>query len=176
MTLRARSPCLKAFWLAAALPSGVTGPVERWALARLASICFSDAMIWLPDSRVAGEASKTSGIHGGRAARGGYVAGREGVRGWRIYFVGAGTGGGGEIECTEDAMVALLGAQCLNGVDGCGTQGRQQTGDNRDEGKHCYDSGEPDWIEGGDSVEHLGDELCRDHECNCAGHKSNCQQ
>jgi hypothetical protein len=52
---RAWSPCLKEFWLAAALPSGVRGPVERWALRRLARICFSDATRGSPDGSVAGE-------------------------------------------------------------------------------------------------------------------------
>src|SRR5262249_33726085 len=40
------SPCLVAFWEDAALPSGVRGPVECWALARLASICAEDD-IWV---------------------------------------------------------------------------------------------------------------------------------
>src|SRR6476660_244176 len=61
---------------------------------------------------------------------------------------------------TQDPS-ALLGAQCPNRVDGCGAQSWQQAGDNRDEGKHRCNGGEPDWIEGGDSVEHLFDEPCR---------------
>jgi hypothetical protein len=28
----------------------VVGPVDAWALARLASICFSDAIIWSPNT------------------------------------------------------------------------------------------------------------------------------
>ena len=35
-------PCLRAFWEERALPSGVRGPVECLALARLASCCFSE--------------------------------------------------------------------------------------------------------------------------------------
>src|SRR6266508_3707952 len=35
-------PCLVAFWAERALPSGVRGPVERAALARLAASCLSD--------------------------------------------------------------------------------------------------------------------------------------
>src|SRR6266700_474049 len=76
---------------------------------------------------------------------------------------------------TQDPA-ALLGAQCPNRVDGCGAQSWQQAGDNRDEGKHCCNGGEPDWIEGGDSVEHLFDEPCRDYQSNCARHKSSRQQ
>jgi hypothetical protein len=35
-------PCLRAFCAERALPSGVRGPVERWAFARLAARCFSE--------------------------------------------------------------------------------------------------------------------------------------
>jgi hypothetical protein len=35
--VEARKPCFRAFWAERALPSGVRGPVERWALARLAA-------------------------------------------------------------------------------------------------------------------------------------------
>src|SRR2546430_2187676 len=76
---------------------------------------------------------------------------------------------------TQDPA-ALLGAQCLNRVDGGGAQSWQQAGDNRDEGKHRCNGGEPDWIEGGDSVEHLFDEPYRDYQSNCARHKSSRQQ
>jgi hypothetical protein len=41
---RAYRPVLKAFLLDTDLPSGVRGPVECWALRRLASICFWDDM------------------------------------------------------------------------------------------------------------------------------------
>src|ERR1700682_1484997 len=35
-------PCLREFWAERALPSGVRGPVEWDALARLAASCFSE--------------------------------------------------------------------------------------------------------------------------------------
>jgi len=38
----ARTPCLTAFHRLRALPSGVRGPVERWALRRLAVSCMLD--------------------------------------------------------------------------------------------------------------------------------------
>ena len=38
-------PCLEAFWEEAALPSGVRGPVESWALARLASSCAVETVL-----------------------------------------------------------------------------------------------------------------------------------
>lgn len=40
--------CLRAFWEARALPAGVRGPVECWALARLAAVCLSDGMEEVP--------------------------------------------------------------------------------------------------------------------------------
>ena len=41
------SPCLREFSLVAALPSGVMGPVECWALRRLAAFCWGvDTLIW----------------------------------------------------------------------------------------------------------------------------------
>jgi hypothetical protein len=45
----AKRPCLTAFWATLALPSGVRGPVEFWALARLATTWASVAMIFPPN-------------------------------------------------------------------------------------------------------------------------------
>ena len=40
--VEAVKPCLTAFWAERALPSGVRGPVERRALARLAASCLGE--------------------------------------------------------------------------------------------------------------------------------------
>ena len=49
----ASRPVLSALKREAALPSGVRGPVERWALRRLAAICLRVAITvsWLEGSR-----------------------------------------------------------------------------------------------------------------------------
>src|SRR5271165_1454861 len=60
----ARIPCLQAFWATAALPSSVLGPVDNWALRRLASICFSEAMVFFSASNVADEIVKRGGRGG----------------------------------------------------------------------------------------------------------------
>jgi len=43
-SVEAVRPCLRAFCEDLALPSGVLGPVDFWALLLFAVICFSDAI------------------------------------------------------------------------------------------------------------------------------------
>src|SRR5687767_10277412 len=43
--VEAVNPCLRAFWEERDLPSGVAGPVERAALARLAASCFWEGVL-----------------------------------------------------------------------------------------------------------------------------------
>src|ERR1039458_7493966 len=86
--VEAVNPCLRAFWAERVLPSGVRGPVDLAALARLAANCSGETTFCELSIVMLLSIPGWHGARGSLKLRRGYVAGGKEVRSGKVSVIG----------------------------------------------------------------------------------------